>query len=362
MGGDPTGAGPSDLVACCPPPGDCGLYDRRAMSDPASAASDPSRALDAPQRRRSRRLRALVGWLVLAAAAAVAVPVVAARWEAVAGAGGLPGVGPAAAAVSAYLAGNVVLVRNWRAVVGLGGGRLAWRTALWVWSASQLARYTFSLAHVGGRAALGRVHGLTVTTGALSTVVELGWMLAVSSALALATVPWWLPVGGDELAWLGVLAVLPPLAVVAVIAAPGWLLAGAERVAGSRVGAALVRGRLDGLAGRVALRRRDAGAITAWYALNTALRHTAFVALFLGIGAPVGEVPAAVGALAIGQLAGTLAITPAGLGAREGVTAAVLTPVVGGGPALLLVASQRLLEIVAELALLAVARLGRGRG
>lgn len=306
-------------------------------------------------------MRALVGWLVLAAATAVAVPVVADRWDAVAGVGGLPGAVPVTVAVSACLAGNMVLVRNWRAVVGLGGGRLAWRTALWVWSASQLARYTFSLAHVGGRAALGRVHGLTVTTGALSTVVELGWMLAVSSALALATVPWWLPLGGDELAWLGMLAVLPPLAVVAAIAAPRRMLAGAERVTGSRVGAVLVRGRLEGLAGRATLRRRDAGAITAWYALNSALRHTGFVALFLGIGAPLAEVPAAIGALAIGQLAGALAITPGGLGAREGVTAAMLTPVIGGGPALLLVASQRLLELMAELALLGVARLARGR-
>lgn len=329
------------------------------MSESTDASSGTSPAPDEP-RRRPRRVRAVVGWLVLVAVAVLAVPVVSARWDAVAGAGGLPGALPAAGAVAAYLTGNVVLVRNWRAVVRLGGGQLAWRTALWVWSASQLARYTFSLAHVGGRAALGRAHGLTVTAGALSTIVELGWMLAVSSALALATVPWWLPVG-DELAWLGALAVVPPLAVVAAIVAPGRLLRGAERAAASRVGATVVRGRLDGLAGRVALRRRDAGALTAWYALNTALRHAAFVALFLGIGAPLAQVPAAIGALAIGQLAGTLSIAPGGLGAREGVTAAVLTSVIGGAPALLLVASQRLLEIVAELALLAVARLGRGR-
>lgn len=329
------------------------------MSDSARAPSGTSPA-PAPPRRRRSRVRTVVGWLVLVAVVAVAVPVVSARWEAVAGAGGLPGALPAAAAVTAYVAGNVVLVRNWRAVVRLGGGRLAWRTAVWVWSASQLARYTFSLAHVGGRAALGRAHGLTVTAGALSTIVELGWMLAVSSALALATAPWWLPVG-DGLAWLGALAAVPPLGVVAAIAAPGRLLRGAERLAASRLGAALVRGRLDGLADRVALRRRDAGAITAWYALNTALRHTAFVALFLGVGGPAGAVPAAIGALAIGQLAGTLSISPGGLGAREGVTAAVLTPVIGGGPALLLVASQRLLEVVAELVVLTVARLLRGR-
>lgn len=330
------------------------------MSEPADAAAEPGADV-ADRSGRRRRLRSLVGWLVLAAALAVAVPVLADRWEAVEDAGGLPGATPVAAAFAVYLAGDVVLVRNWRAIVRLGGGgRLRWPTALWVWSASQLARYTFSLAHVGGRAALGRVHGLTATAGALSTLVEIGWMLAVSSALALATAPWWLPAGGD-LAWLAGLAAVPVAGVAAAIVAPRPLLRLADRLGATRAGAALARGRLAGLGDRVALRRRDTAALTAWYALNTGLRHAAFVALFLGVGGPAAEVPAAVGALAIGQLAGTLAITPGGLGAREGVTAAALAPLLGGGPALVLVASQRLLELAAELALLGLTRLLRSR-
>lgn len=329
------------------------------MGEPVGASADPDPAA-APDPPRRGRLRAMLGWLVLVAVAAVAAPVLASRWEAVADAGGLPGLAPAAAAVAAYVTANVVLARNWRAVVALGGTRLARTTALWVWSSSQLTRYLFSLAHVGGRAAVGRVYGLTATAGVLSTVVELGWMLAVSSALALATLPWWLP-GSDGLAWLAAVAAVPTLGVAAAIAAPGRLLSAADRMIASRAGAAVLRGRLAGLAQRVALRRRDAASLTGWYALNTALRHAAFLALFLGVGGDVGQAPAAVGALAIGNFAGALAVTPGGLGVREVATSAVLTPVIGGAPALLLVACQRALEIVAELALLGVARLARGR-
>lgn len=326
------------------------------MADPARAADD----VPAAEPRRGTRARTVLGWLVLVAVVAVAVPVVATRWEAVEDAGGLPGPGWSAVAVAAYVVGNVVLARNWRAVVAIGGSRLPWRTAVWVWSASQLTRYTFSLAHVGGRAALGRLHGLTATAGALSTVVELGWMLAVSATLALLAAPWWLPAGGD-FGWLAALAVVPTVAIAAGIAAPATWLRVADRLTASRAGAALLRGRLAGLADRVTLRRRDAAALTAWYAVNTALRHGAFVALFLGVGGATADIPAVVGALAVGNLAGALSITPGGLGAREGVTAALLTPVVGGAPALLLVAAQRALEIVAELALLGLARLGRPR-
>lgn len=329
------------------------------MSDPVDA-SDPAATPATPGTPRRGRVRAALGWLVLGGVVAIAVPVLAARWEAVTDAGGLPGAAWSAAAVGAYLVGNTVLARNWRAVVHLGGTRLGLATAVWVWSASQLTRYTFSLAHVGGRAALGRAYGLTVTAGALSTIIELGWMLAVSSALALVTAPWWLPAGGD-LAWLAALAVVPTAGIAIAVAAPGTLLRTADRMSASRVGSAVLRGRLGRLADRVRLRRRDAAALTAWYGLNTALRHLAFVALFLGVGGGADDIAVVVGALAIGNLAGALAITPGGLGAREGVTAIVLAPVIGGAPALLLVAAQRVLEIVAELALLGIARLAKSR-
>lgn len=304
-----------------------------------------------------RRLPRVAGGLVTLALLVVAGTVVARRWEAVGGAGGLPGALPAAAATACYVAANALLAGNWAALVRLTGRRLPWRAAAWVWSVSQLSRYTLSGAQVGGRALAGRRYGVPALAGALSAVVEFAWMLCATGAIALATAPWWLPGAGRE-RWLALAGALPVAGVAAALVRPGAALAALERLARAWPLARASGGRLAGWTGRVRLDRGSVARLTARYAANTALRHAAFLALFVAVGGDLRRAaPLAMGAYALGSLAGAAAVfAPAGLGVREGVAALVLAPAIGGGPALVLVASARLLEVVAEVTFLGLAR------
>jgi hypothetical protein len=302
-------------------------------------------------------LRRGAAWVATLALLTIAVWALAGRWEAVGEAGGLPGAAPAALAVALYVAGNALLAANWAAIVAVSGSRLRWREAAWVWATSQLSRYMVTGAQVGGRAVAGRAYGVPALAGALSTVVELAWMLSVTSAIVLATAPWWLPGAGD-LRWLALLGIAPVVAIAAALAHPSGVLAAAAALARLRWVDRLTRGRLALLEGRVALTRDVVARITLRYGLNTVLRHAAFLTLFAAVGGDLRRSAlVAIGAYAIGNLAGAVAVfAPGGLGVREGVSALVLAPVLGGGPALLLVAVVRLLEVAAELAFLALAR------
>lgn len=306
------------------------------------------------------RLLRLAAWVVTLALLALAVSVVTDRWEAVGDAGGLPGMVPAAFAVLCYAAGNALLAGNWRVIVEVAGSNLAWRTAAWVWAVSQLSRYTVTGAQVGGRALAGRPYGVPALAGALSTVVELAWMLSVTCAIVLATMPWWLPGAGD-LRWLALAGVLPVAAILAALVHPSGVLAAATRLARVPLVDRVTKGRLRGLAERVRLDRTIVARLTLRYGLNTVLRHAAFLTLYAAVGGNLADgALVAVGAYALGSLAGAIAVfAPGGLGVREGVSALVVAPVIGGGPALVLVAAVRLLEVVAELAFLALARLLR---
>jgi glycosyltransferase 2 family protein len=302
----------------------------------------------------------LAGWVFSVGLVLVGVWVLRGRWEAVGGLEGLPGLAPSAAAVGAYGVGNLVLVYTWREVVGLAGPRLSLRTAAWIWALSQLARYTVGAAQVGGRAVVGRRYGLTLTAGAVSTLVEVGWQTSITAALVLATLPWWLPGAGD-LTWLAWVGALPVLVLVAGLVHPRGLVEVLGRLAATRPVSRLTGGRLDGLGARIALDRPDAARVTLLYVASTGLRLAAFLGLFAAVG---GDVRAdgllAVGAYALGQLVGRIAVfAPGGIGPREGATALAVTPAIGLGPAVVLVAAVRLLEIVAELLFVGAARLLR---
>lgn len=314
----------------------------------------------APAGARRRRMLRAGAWAATLLLLALAAGVLADRWQAVGEAGGLPGAGPGAVALVCYVAGNALLASNWAAIVALSGRRLRWRTAAWVWAVSQLSRYTVTGAQVGGRAVAGRPHGVPALAGALSTVVELGWMLSVTCAIVLATLPYWLPGAGD-LRWLAAFGALPVAAILAALAYPSGVLAAATALARTPAWRRFGGGRLADLAGRVALTRAAVARLTLRYGLNTALRHTAFLTLFAAVGGDLaGDGLVAVGAYALGSLAGAVAVfAPGGLGVREGVSALVLAPAIGGGPALVVVASVRLIEVVAEVAFLAIARAAR---
>jgi glycosyltransferase 2 family protein len=311
-----------------------------------------------PRRRSAWRL---LGWALSAGIFAAALLPLRDRWSAVGDAGGLPGLIPATGAVAAYLLANGVLADTWRRVVLVTGTRLAFGEAAWIWALSQLARYTVGAAQVAGRAVVGRRYGVGAAAGAVTTLVEVGWQTSITAALMLATLPWWLPGAGD-LGWLAWVAVLPVAVLAVGLVWPDGLLRGLARLLAAVPIPRLDRRRLAERVGGVALSPAEALALTARFAANSALRLAAFLLLFAAVGGAVAsDWPVAVGAYAVGQVVGRLAVfAPGGIGPREGATLLVVAQVLGGGPALVLVAATRLLEMVAELAFFGVARVLRG--
>jgi glycosyltransferase 2 family protein len=310
-------------------------------------------------RRPGGRFR-LLGWIVSLVILAFAVNVLRGRWDAVGGAGGLPSPGHVVAVIALYLGANITLASNWRGLVALVGPRLPLRTAWWIWSVSQLARFGIGFAHVAGRAIVGRRYGVTATAGGVTTLLEIAWYTSVTSTLALVTMPWWLPIGGT-LTWLAWVGVVPAGCLLLGLAHPRGMVRVVSRLLDWGPLARLTRGRLSGLDDRVALRRTDTFRLTGMYLVNTSLRLSGFFVLFASLGGDLGaDGLQVVGAYAMGHLVGALAVfAPGGIGPREGASALILAPVIGGGPALVLVAAARLLEIVAELAFFGLAWLLR---
>lgn len=303
----------------------------------------------APTRDRGRRWGWLVvRWVVSLGLFALVAVAIRDRWQDVEDAGGLPGLLPVLAAVAVNLAANVLLVHAWRIQLRITGGDLAMRVAVPVWSQSQLSRLLFPGATFGARALLARRHGIAATVGAATTVLELVWMLTILPLLVLATLPWWSQTA-QGWQWLGVAALVPLAVMLAMVVAPApsaRLLARVlRRVPGLRRGVPS-----DERLAAADLTAGDALELAGLYLGNNLLREVAMVVL-LGALVPLGPtvVLTTVGASAVGRFVGMLAIfAPGGIGPREGVTALLLAPVIGGGPALVLVAVARLAEIVAE--------------
>lgn len=306
------------------------------------------------------RVTQVVLWLITMGALVLVGYALRDRWADVTAAGGLPGIAPLTLAVAFGIAANLLLARTWASLVAVAAPRPSWRVASWVWASSQLSRYALSGAQIGGRAVAARRYGMTATAGGVTALIEVAWQVALNAAVVLATLPWWLG-DADGVRWVAVAGVVPVGVLVVGSLAPRWLLG--RLAALVRVGWVdrLTRGRLRGSLAAVALDRRTAAGLTAAYALNTVLRFAAFLILLVAVGGDSGSVALrAAGAYALGQFVGRLAIfAPGGIGPREGVTALVLAPAIGGPAALLLVAVVRLTEIVAELLTVALARTWR---
>lgn len=293
--------------------------------------------------------RRWVGWLLSAALFALALVPLRDQLGAVSTSGGLPPPTIALLATVANFLANGVLALTWRRVLLLTDVSLPRPTALRIWAGSQLARYGIGAAQLVGRAVAGRVHGVSLATGAVSTLVEIGWQSSLSATLALATLPWWAP-GAMSVRWVGLLGVVPAAVLLLGLLRPAdllSLLARSFRLPGLR----RLFPRAEEHVARISFDRSAAAGLTALYALNLVLRLVAFLLLFAAAGgSPSGDLLIALGAYAIGQMVGRLAVfAPGGLGAREAATLLVLAPVLGGGAALALVAGTRLLELVAEL-------------
>ncbi len=325
---------------------------------PLSTDHEPRTAPAGPRRR--RRWWRAVWWAVAATVLVVAVVFLRDRWSDVQQAGGLPGALPVIGAVGVNLVANGVLAYTWREVVAVTGTVMRLRTAVWIWAFSQLTRYTLSGAQVGGRAVLGRRYGLTLTTGGVTALIEIAWQLSLNGVLMLATIPWWLP-GAGQVRWLAAVGIVPAALLAWGTVHPMGLLRLVARLVTWRPVARLTGRRLVGKVDQVTLTRAESGRLTALYTLNALLRFAGFLIVLAAVG---GDLPALLargaGAYALGQFVGRLAVfAPGGIGPREGVTALVMGPAIGGPAAVLLVAVVRLTEIAAELVFVALARLVR---
>lgn len=280
-----------------------------------------------------------------------------ARWSDVAEAGGLPGIVPMVVAVALNIAGNALLAYTWREIVFVVGPRLPYRSAVWVWSSSQLARFALSTAQAGARAVMAARYGVTTNVAASTAVVELAWFSAMDGVLLFVTLPWWLPIA-EGWRWVAAIGALPAAVVVVGIVRPDLLLrlaAWGLRLPGIR---RLRGGTLADAVERVEVAPATSARITGYFLVNFVLRATAFCVVVAATTGHIFDILLfVVGASVFGQFIGRIAVfSPGGIGPREGATAFVLAPVIGAGPALIAVAAVRLAEVAAELTFLGVAR------
>ena len=241
------------------------------------------------------------------------------------------------AAIPFTFAGGLALPLAWRHVLVAYGHPLSRATAVRVWCISQASRFVpTGVALVASRVLLSSRQGVPRSVAGASLAVELGLMLL------------W---GGFYTAWLPSYWVPGPLraliaagAVVALVALP-WLL----RIVGRFLP------RFPAIAPD-ALRVRHLYEASAFYGLNDLVRCFGFVfvtaALHTIDGSDVFRVTAAIN---LGVVVGMVGITPAGLGVREGVVAALLAPRFGLGNAAAMAAAYRAWDFLFELVWIAIA-------
>ena len=265
-------------------------------------------------------------------------------------------------ALPAYLVANVVLADTWTYLMSMAGQPLRRSRAYWIWSSSQIARYMIGFAQVGTRSVMTARAGLGATSGAITSLVELGFFLATTSTLALLTAPSWSPTL-DVPSVVSTFALVPPLVVASLVAAPRLLnfLAGfVSRIPWLPSG---VRRRATVLAHAEPFTRAAFSALPLRYGLNTCLRLAGFLIIIAALGGDVQRSwPAIVGAHAVSNFLGSVAVfAPGGLGVREGSSAVMLAPAVGGDVALIAVTLVRVAELVAELLFLGACLITRRR-
>ena len=261
-------------------------------------------------------------------------------------------------AVAASFAATLLLVAGWRELIGGYGTSLACQPALRIWMLSQATRYLpTGLVPIAARASLAVPLGVNRAAAGASVVVETATLVGWTAVFAALWAPsdWMGTAGG----WL--VRIVIGVGAVVGLATLSWTLAGASTW----------WRRIDRLMRRVVLLRRIADRIppdalsaqrsTVWratsiYGSSVALRLVATVLLALAVvGAGTGDIWLVAGATAAGVLVGMVGITPAGLGVREVVVAALLADRFGIGDAAALAIAVRVLEFAHELVLLPIA-------
>src|SRR5690606_25010694 len=152
-------------------------------------------------------------------------------------------------------------------------------------------------------ALLARRHGVAPTVGAVTTVLELVWMLTILPLLVLVTLPWWGQTAqGWE--WVGLAALVPLAVMTTMVLAPAPSARGVARILRRVPG--LRRGvPSDDRLAAADLSRHDALGLTGLYLANNLLREVAFVAVLAGlVDLDPTLVLTAVGASAVGRFVG----------------------------------------------------------
>lgn len=246
-----------------------------------------------------------------------------------------------ALAVPATLVAAPLLPLAWRRVVIASGHPLdAWR-GIRVWYLGQTGRYVpTGLAAFASRAVLAGREGIPRSVTVATMAVELGAIVGVGAGLAGAALP------SSELA-TGVRVLLVGGALVGLAVAPFALralsgrirLLDPHRAGGWRIGA---------------LYRAEAG-----FVANAVAKTAAYVLLgFALLPAHGRDVWLLAGAFNAANTLGTIGITPAGLGVREGAAAAILHHHFGLGDAAAFAVAARAWDVAFELVWLAVVQLG----
>lgn len=297
------------------------------------------------------RLAAVLGspwvrrvFLVLAVAAAVSAVVL--ERESVGAALRQVSWGQVVLATMLSLLTVVFAMLSWRAVGAGLGAPLGLREAAVVYLVGQVGKYLpGGVWNLVASAELGRDRGIERRRTVGSMVLAVMVSAAMGGLLVLLTLPG-LPGGFlEDLAWLTWLA---PLTVVVVL--PPVL---------NRVLALLLRlTRQAPVAERIrigAVAASGAWAVASWLAVGA---QVLVLALAVGAEPDATLVRAAVGGYAVAWVVGfVLVFLPAGVGAREGVLALALSPVLGAGGVLVVVLLCRVLLTVADLVAAALALL-----
>ena len=262
------------------------------------------------------------------------------------------------AAVVVSMTATWCLALGWRELIGGYGTPLAHGPALRIWMLSQATRYLpTGLVPVVARAGLAAPLGVNRAAAGASVIVEtatlVGWSAVFAALWASAD---WLGTAGGWFARL----------VIGVAAAAGlltlpWTLAGAggwwRRVEGLMQRATV----LGWLSERVPPDALSAERPAVWravfvYGLAVAQRLMAAALLAAALlAAGVDDIWLIAGATAAGIVVGMVGITPAGLGVREVVVAALLAERFGVGDAAAFAIAVRVLEFAHELVLLPLA-------
>ncbi|MCY3949576.1 MAG: lysylphosphatidylglycerol synthase transmembrane domain-containing protein [Acidimicrobiaceae bacterium] len=250
------------------------------------------------------------------------------------------------------------LALGWRELIGGYGTRLAQGPALRVWMLSQATRYLpTGLVPIAARAGLAAPLGVNRAAAGASVIVETATLVGWSAVFAALWAPAdWLGTAGGWLARI----VIGLGAAVGLVTLP-WTLAGAgtwwRRIDGLMRRAPALRW----LSERIHSDALSAERTTVWravfvYGLAVAQRLMA-AALLAGalLAAGAGDIWLIAGATAAGIVVGMVGITPAGLGVREVVVAALLAERFGVGDATAFAIAVRALEFAHELVLLPLA-------